>query len=111
MGRSIANTAYFAFLIATNFFETGLQFFRRDTELLLTVQVRCVPEGSYLPAQDVIWDCTSGATSQSLYHDISARVGYPPQEFIIAKHFPHRYVWKVIESMDEVTVHGQIVFV
>ena len=74
----------------------------RCNQLLLTVQVRCVPEGNYPNAQDVIWDCDNGATTRTLYNDISSRIGFLPSEFVVAKHFPKKYEWMIIENTNEV---------
>ncbi|XP_069111177.1 ubiquitin carboxyl-terminal hydrolase 40-like [Argopecten irradians] len=68
------------------------------SEVVLKVQQRIPETRMYSSPHEVIWDTSQGATIQSLKQTLSNALIIEEQHLHLAKHFPRRYEWLLIQE-------------
>jgi ubiquitin carboxyl-terminal hydrolase 40 len=56
----------------------------------------------YSPSIELVWDTSSGPTIHSLKQAIAKVLFLETEHMCIAKHFPQRFEWMIIEKNDKV---------
>ncbi|XP_060066969.1 ubiquitin carboxyl-terminal hydrolase 40-like [Ylistrum balloti] len=70
-------------------------------EIVIKVQQRVSGTRMYMTPHEVIWDVTQGATAQSLKQSLSTAFLIEEQYLHLAKHFPKRYEWLIIQEQQQ----------
>ncbi|XP_033761704.1 ubiquitin carboxyl-terminal hydrolase 40-like [Pecten maximus] len=76
-------------------------------EVVLQVQQRVPETRMYMAPHEVIWDVSQGATIQNLNQTLSNALIIEEQYLHLAKHFPKRYEWLVIQEQQQPKKNNQ----
>lgn len=70
--------------------------------MVLFMQQRLSESRSYGPAVEIVWDTSKGASANSLRQCVADTLCIPAHQVALAKHFPQRYDWMIIQEVTKV---------
>ena len=77
--------------------------FFRPNQVVLEIRQRVPDKLTYSEPIELIWDTSRGASAQSLKQAIASVLFIDIENIVIAKHFPQRFEWLVIEKTEKVS--------
>ncbi|XP_053373071.1 ubiquitin carboxyl-terminal hydrolase 40-like isoform X2 [Mercenaria mercenaria] len=73
----------------------------RNDQIVLDICQRIPDTSNYSPSVELVWDTSGGATIHSLKQAIANVLFIETEHMCMAKHFPQKYEWMVIEKNDK----------
>jgi len=96
----------------SNILKINLCYFSNN-DILLEIKLHIPGTRAYLPSSELIWNTTNSTTPDSLRHAIASHLSLPADRLIMAKYYPSKYDWIILEDESQHKVstdHGNVVY-